>query len=69
VTGPGGDEATQQGSRLEAVAAGLHHHPADPNDGVVRARLGGRAIVTALVAAAVTVIGFVLFALAIGGNH
>jgi hypothetical protein len=44
------------------------HHPEDPNTGVVRARLGRGAAVTGFVAAAVTLVGVVLFALAIGGH-
>jgi hypothetical protein len=46
-----------------------HHHPDDPNAGVVRARLGRHAATAGLLAAAVTVVGVVLLALAIGGSH
>jgi hypothetical protein len=59
----------ERASRVEAVVAGVHHHhhhPADPNLGVVRGRLGRRAVLAATVAAAVTIAGLVLFGLAIG---
>ena len=59
-------------SRAEAVAAGVHHHhhhPADPNVGVVRGRLGPRAVPAALLAAAVTIAALVLYGIAIGGAH
>jgi hypothetical protein len=62
----------EDASRREAVVAGVHHHhhhPADPNVGVVRGRLDRRAVVSAIVAAAVTIVALVLFGLAIGGNH
>jgi hypothetical protein len=42
-----------------------HHHPADPNAGVVRARLDRRAVLAAVVAAAVTVTALVLWGLAV----
>ena len=60
----------QQGSRAEAVAAVVHHqhHPADPNAGVVRAKAGPHAALTAFVATAVTVLGVVLLALAVGSR-
>jgi hypothetical protein len=45
-----------------------HHHPEDPNLGVVRGRLGRGAVIAAVLAAAVTVVGVVLLALAIGGG-
>ena len=54
---------------VSAVAAIHHHHPADPNAGVVRARPGRHVVLTAVVAAAVTVLGVVLLALAIGGSR
>ena len=62
---------TDGGSRVEAVAAVVHHlhHPADPNAGVVRARAGKHAVPTAVVATALTVLGVVLLALAIGGSR
>ena len=58
------------GSRAEAVAAVVHHHhhPADPNIGVVRAKPGPRAVLAAVVATAVTVLGVVLLALAVGSR-
>ncbi len=59
-------------SRSEAIAAGAHHHhhhPADPNVGVVRGRLDRRAVLAAVVAAAVTIAGLVLLGLAIGDAH
>jgi hypothetical protein len=59
-----------EGSRVEAVTAVVHHHhhPADPNVGVVRGRLGPHAVLAGLLAAAATVAGVVLLALAIGGG-
>ena len=45
-----------------------HHHPEDPNAGVVRARRGKHTVLAAVMATAVTVLGVVLLALAIGGN-
>ena len=59
-----------QASRVEAVAAVVHHHhhPADGNAGVVRAKVGPHAAVTAVIATAVTVLGVVLLALALGGR-
>jgi hypothetical protein len=67
-------EPFEQASQVEAVAAVVHHHhhPADPNAGVVRARPGKHAVLSACVAAAVTVLGVVLLALAVsttGGGH
>ena len=64
-------EPYDDGSRVEAVAAVTHHrhHPADPNAGVVRGRLGPHAALAGLLAAAVTVVAVVLYALAIGGGH
>jgi len=58
------------GSRAEAVAAVVHHHhhPADPNAGVVRAKAGPHAVLAAVVATAVTVLGVVLLALAVGSR-
>ena len=60
----------EQASRVEAVAAVVHHHhhPADPNVGVVRAKTGPHAALAAVVATAVTVLGVVLLALAIGSR-
>ena len=57
----------EAGSQFEAVAAVVHHkhHPADPNVGVVRGRLGRGAVVAALLSAAVTLTGVVFLALAI----
>ena len=58
------------GSRAEAVAAVVHHHhhPTDANSGVVRAKPGPHAVLAAVVATAVTVLGVVLLALAIGSR-
>lgn len=58
------------GSRAEAAAAVVHHHhhPADPNAGVVRAKPGAHAVLAAVVATAVTVLGVVLLALAVGSR-
>jgi hypothetical protein len=60
----------EQGSRTEAVAAVVHHHhhPADPNIGVVRAKPGRHAALAAVAAAAVTVLGVVLLAIALGSR-
>jgi hypothetical protein len=46
-----------------------HHHPADPNTGVVRARPGRHTVLAGVLASAVTVLGVVLLALAIGGHR
>ena len=64
------DEPYEQGSRVEAVEAVIHHrhHPDDPNVGVVRARAGRHAILAGALAAAVTVVGVVLLAVAIGSR-
>ncbi|MDQ1685301.1 MAG: hypothetical protein QOC82_2038 [Frankiaceae bacterium] len=59
---------TEGASRAEAIVAGVHHHhhhPADPNAGVVRGRLDRRAVLAAVLAAAVTVAALVLWGLAI----
>jgi hypothetical protein len=45
-----------------------HHHPADPNAGVVRGRMGRGALPAAAIAAAVTIAGVILLALAIGAR-
>jgi len=67
------DETRLEGaSRAEAVVAGVHHHhhhPADPNVGVVRGRVEPRAIVAAVLTAALTIAALVLFGLAIGDAH
>ena len=62
------EEVYDEGSRVEAVAAVVHHghHPADPNVGVVRGELTRSAVVTGIVAAALTGAAVVLLALAIG---
>jgi hypothetical protein len=64
------DHPDQRGSRTEAVVAELHHHhhPADPNVGVVRVPVQPRALLAGAVAAAVTIAALVLLALAIGGS-
>ena len=65
-----GADDVDQGSRVEAVAAVVHHHhhPADPNVGVVRAKPGPHAVLAAVVAAAVTMLGVVLLAIAVGSR-
>jgi hypothetical protein len=65
-----GDEVYQVGSQVEAVVAVEHHrhHPADPNVGVVRGRLSRQAVIAAAVTAAVTLVGIVLLAIAIGNG-
>jgi hypothetical protein len=45
-----------------------HHHPADPNSGVVRARRGKHVVLAAVVAIAVTTLGIVLLALAVSSS-
>ena len=45
-----------------------HHHPEDANAGVVRARVGRHTVLAATFAAAVTVAGVVLLALAVGSR-
>jgi len=64
------DEPYEAGSRAEAAAAVVHHHhhPADPNLGLVRAKPGPHAVLAAVVATAVTVLGVVLLALAVGSR-
>jgi hypothetical protein len=63
-----GAEPYDAGSRAEAVAADVHHHhhPDDGNAPVVRGRLGRGAVLTALLTTAVTVVGVVLLAIAVG---
>ena len=57
-------------SHYEAVEAAEHHrhHPADPNAGVVRAKLSRQAVVAAVVSGAITIAAVVLLALAIGNK-
>jgi hypothetical protein len=72
------DDVYDEGSRVEAVAAEVHHevaagfiahhHPEDPNVGAVRGRVGRGALLAATVAAALTIAGVVALALAIGGR-
>jgi hypothetical protein len=71
----------EQASRVEAEIAEVHHevaaegsflahhHPEDPNAGIVRGRLGRGAVLAAVVSTAVTVAGVVLLALAVGGSR
>ena len=64
-------EARQTRRPDEHVTAGPtihHHHPADPNTGIVRAHPGKHALLAGAIAAAVSIAGVVLLALAIGGN-
>ena len=62
------EEVYDDGSRAEAVAAVVHHghHPADPNEGVVRGELAPSAVIAGIVAAAVTIAAVIALALAIG---
>jgi hypothetical protein len=67
-------DAYDDGSAAEAAEAVAHHHPVghhpeDPNLGVVRGGLAPGAAVAALIAAAVTIAGVVLLALAVGSNR
>ena len=58
------------GSHVEAAAAVVHHHhhPADPNIGMVRAKPGPHAVSAAIGAVAVTLLGVVLLAIALGSR-
>ena len=58
------------GSKVEAVEAIAHHHhhPADPNAGIVRAKPGKHALLAGAITTVITIAGVVLLALAIGGN-
>jgi hypothetical protein len=47
---------------------GHHHHPPDPNVGVVRARVGRGTVLAAVVSAAVSIVAVVLLALAVGSH-
>jgi hypothetical protein len=50
------------------VVAVHRHHPDDPNLGVVRMRVSRGALVASVVAAAVTTLGVVLLAIAVGSR-
>ena len=68
-----GDEVFETGSAVEAVEAveaieHHRHHPADPNVGVVRGQVSRHAVLAAALTAAVTLVGVVLLALAIGNK-
>jgi hypothetical protein len=67
---PAGTDVYDAGSQAEAVEAVLHHghHPDDPNLGVVRGGLAPGAALAAAIAAAVTLVGVVLLAIAVGSN-
>ena len=64
------DDVYEEGSQVEAVAAVVHHrhHPADPNVGVVRARLSREAILAAVISGALTVAAVVALAIAVGDH-
>ena len=57
-------------SHYEAVEAEVHHHhhPDDPNVGVVRGQVSRQALLAAVITAAVTIVGVVLLAIAIGNR-
>jgi hypothetical protein len=57
-------------SHYEAVEDEVHHghHLVDPNVGVVRGQVSRQAVLAAAVTAAVTLVGVVLLALAIGNK-
>jgi hypothetical protein len=57
-------------SHYEAAEAAEHHqhHPADPNVGVVRGTLSRQAVTVAVISAAITILGVVLLAIAIGNG-
>ena len=61
-------EVFDEGSRAEAVAAIVHHkhHPANPNEGVVRGELTRGAVISGIVAAVLTIAAVVVLAIAIG---
>ena len=66
---PASDKSAEDfGSKVEAVAAVVHHrhHPADPNVGVVRGHVSRQAVFAAVVTAAMTVAAVVALAIAIG---
>ena len=50
------------------VIAVHRHHPDDPNLGVVRMRVGRGALIASVVSAAVTLLGVVLLAVAVGNR-
>jgi len=58
----------QPAEHVSAVAVIHHHHPADPNVGIVRAEAGPHALLAGAMSAAVTVAAVVLLALAIGAS-
>jgi hypothetical protein len=70
VTGVHDESTYDEGSRVEAVAAVVHHahHPVDPNIGVVRGRPGPHALLAGAISAAITIAAVVVLALAIGGR-
>ena len=51
-----------------SVHADHHHHPDNPNAGVVRETVSRQAVLAAVITAAVTIVGIVLLALAIGNK-
>jgi len=53
---------------VTATSVIAHHHPEDPNVGIVRGRPARGAVLAAVLTAAVTVAGVVLLALAVGGK-
>jgi hypothetical protein len=61
-------EGVEPREHVTASTAIAHHHPEDPNAGIVRGRPARGAVVAALLTAAVTVAGVVLLALAVGGK-
>jgi hypothetical protein len=75
------DDVYDEGSAVETEIAEVHHeiaaegrfiahhHPEDPNSGIVRGRPARGALLAAVLTAAVTVVGVVLLALAVGGGH
>ena len=64
------DPAEGAASHYEAVEAVVHHHhhPDDPNAGVVRGTVSREAVLAAVITAAITIVGIVLLALAIGNK-
>ena len=75
------DDVYKEGSAVETELAEVHHeiaaegrfhahhHPENPNAGIVRGRPARGVLLAAALTAAVTVAGVVLLALAVGGTH
>ena len=62
-------EGLAPAEHVTAAEVIAHHHPEDPNLGVVRGRPARGALLAAVLTAAVTVAGVIALALAVGGGH